>query len=165
MINKSDLSKIELKAPRYDSFFLFQVDISWFVHNCRIIYPEDGEICKLAMGLPEFVNEEIVSVQNCAECYQNAFKFPDNSFTKPCAEPHPLIWCKAPGWNFWPAKAMSIRNGLVHVRFFQDHTTANIPPASCFMYTNPKEFYPGNRMYKNKEFEQALLVSVFNYTL
>lgn len=128
-------------------------------------FPNNKEIIRQAETLPDFIKEEIESVKNCIECYQNAHQFPDTSFAMPCAEPHPLIWCKPPGWNFWPAKAMPIRDGLVHVRFFQDHTTSNVPPTSCFLYTNPQEFYPGNKIYTNKEFEQALLVSVFSYTL
>lgn len=127
--------------------------------------PKNGEICKKAKTLPDFVKAEIKSVQNCTECYENAFQFPDSSFSMPCTPPHALIWAKAPGWSWWPAKAMSTNDGLIHVRFFCDHTVLNISPASCLLFTELNNYYPGGKICTNAQFKAAIVASLLNYRL
>lgn len=162
LINKTDLLKIESRSTRYESFFELHLDVAWFVHNCIIEYANDDDICNRARELPKFVGEEIESLKTCIECYNNAFQFPENSFSIPCAKPHPILWCQAPGWVYWPAKWMSVKNGMVHVRFFQDHTILNLPAESCYLFTDPKKIYPGEKLGSNVMFKAALKASYLN---
>lgn len=39
------------------------------------------------------------------------------------------------GFTFWPAKLMSIDGQMVNVRFFGDHTHADVPATNCFLYS------------------------------
>ncbi|XP_031633572.1 zinc finger MYND domain-containing protein 11-like, partial [Contarinia nasturtii] len=140
LVNKIDLAQIKKKSSIYESFFDLRVDISWFVHNCQIAYPKNNDILHGANKLLDFVDEEILSLTTCVECYDNASKYPETSFTMPCNTPHLLIWAKAPGYIFWPAKAMSTKGRKVHVRFFGDHTTCDVDSSGCYVFSteNPE---------------------------
>lgn len=159
MVKKIDLLKIKEKELQYDSFRELRLDIAWFVHNCLIEFPSNDEICQNVKTLPKFIENEILSVTKCAECYENAYQHPDTSFTIPCEQPHLLLWVEAPGWSFWPAKAMSSDGNLVHVRFFQDHTILDIPSTSCYQFTDPEIYYPGGKLSTSREFKAAIEVS------
>lgn len=110
--------------------------MKWFSHDCRILYPRTPKILVAAKKLMNFLEEEIRSVLKCAECYKNAHNHPEISFVMPCKSVHLLIWAKAVGYSYWPAKVMSIDDeNMVHVRFFGDHTTSDVPVHDCFLYS------------------------------
>lgn len=134
-MNNINYDQIRKKSSSYESFCEFRIDLSWFIHNCQIVYSQNTDIFDAAQQLLKFVDEEIISVTNCTQCYENAYKFRDTSFTMSCATPHLLVWAKAPGYVFWPAKAMSAKDGKIHVRFFGDHTTFNAKPSDCYLFS------------------------------
>lgn len=136
IVHRIDLVKINSKSECYESFRELRRDIAWFVHNCRIIYPEHSTIVKAAKTLIDSVDDEVFSLQTCSECYENAYKHPINSFVMPCKSPHPIIWAKVSGYSFWPAKLMSVDNGTIHVRFFGDHSVANLTENDCLLYSS-----------------------------
>lgn len=158
LVHRIDLSTILNKS--YKSFFEFRQDIAWFSHNCRILFPHNVQIRDLSEYLIKYVDEEIFSVEKCIECYSNASEFPDDSFVMPCDPPHPIIWAKFERFNFWPAKLMSMDGEMVHVRFFGDHTNANVSTECCYQYSRdpPIQVTPMHR-YMTKEYNLALKVS------
>lgn len=158
LVNKLDISRIKVNSSNYSSFFELQIDISWFIHNCLIEFSKNEVVCQAAKNLAKFVDEEIESIKKCIECYEKAYKFPMESFVMPCDKPHLLVWAQAPGWVFWPAKAMSVTNGSIHVRFFEDHSVLNLPPTECFLFSDPSKHYPGNKKCTSETFLAALKV-------
>lgn len=127
--------QIKNKIDSYENFNDFRNDISWAAHNLLIEFPENAAVQHGAKNLLKFIDEEIMSIKLCAQCYTNAFLNPSNSFVMPCDTPHPIIWAKEQGFDFWPAKCMAVSDDHVHVRFFGDHTTGNIPVKYCFKYS------------------------------
>lgn len=76
-----------------------------------------------------------------------------------CAKPHIVLWAKVEGWNYWPVKMMSIKGGIVNVRFFGEHTEADVPVIKCFFFS---EAYPALKPpKKSKGYTLAMEVSVF----
>lgn len=65
-----------------------------------------------------------------------------------CEEPHMIIWAKK-DYNFWPAKLMTVNGPLIGVRYFGDHTDADVTAISCLLFsrsspnriTTPTEMY------------------------
>lgn len=154
-MKKIDLSQIKEKSPNYDSFLEFRIDINWFVHNCIIEFKRKKEVCTQANSLLDYVDNDIISVKNCTECFENSYRFPEDSFVMPCQKPHLLIWVRGTIFPYWPAKAMSVVGNLVHVRFFQDHHILNVDPKDCYLFS---EQYPENKTSTTNNFDTALKV-------
>lgn len=126
----------------YESVSELEADMKWFAHNCRTMFPRKSEVQNAAKQLVSFVKEEIQSILICAECYKNADDYEENSFVLPCENPHILIWAKAEGFIYWPAKAMTVVDGnSLNVRFFGDHATAVVSAFACYLYSedNPND--------------------------
>ena len=94
IVNPINLAIIRNRTHTYRSFAEFQDDFDFFVHNCIILYTKQHAMTKAARTMVEMVNEEIDSINKCAECYINAIKHPDKWFTMPCSTPHLLLWAK-----------------------------------------------------------------------
>lgn len=154
-MNNIYLAQIKEKSSNYKSFSEFRIDMSWFAHNCQIVHSPNSAAAKLLT----YVDEEIISVKNCIECYENSYKFPETSFTMPCNKPHLLVWAKAPGYIFWPAKAMSVKDGKIHVRFFSDHTTCDVEPSVCYLFSIDS---PEQETVSIESYGEALQVSKTN---
>lgn len=125
------------------------MDISWLAHNLKIALPRKKEVQHSAGELVSYVDEEIKSVKICNQCYENAHIYPDTSFVMPCNTPHLIIWAKPEGFPFWPAKAMTINDGKVHVRFFEDHTISDLEPENCYLFSEetPEDSIPSVETY------------------
>lgn len=102
---------------------------------------ENHEKTKTARTLLNYIDDEIEMLEKCAECYSRSFKYPKRWFVMVCTEPHLIVWAKLIGFSYWPAKVMSINGDLIKVRFFGDHTYADVPGNYCYLYseTCPKE--------------------------
>lgn len=102
-------------------------------------------------SLQEYLEEEIEIVRKCPECYLNQHKYPTKWFTMTCKEPHLIVWAKKVGFNYWPAKLMSIDGQLINVRFFGDHKPADVPANNCYLYseTNPNRSRNASYHYKS----------------
>lgn len=99
-------------------------------------FNSDGdEKTQQAKALLKYVDQEIDSIQKCADCYLSANKRPKTWFRYLCNEPHLIVWAKITGHCHWPAKVMTVDGQQVNVRFFGDHLNANVPAANCFLYS------------------------------
>ena len=104
------------------------------------------------------IKEEIDGLCKCGTCYANAHAYPDNWFTMVCDEPHIVAWAKFQGCNFWPVKIMAAVGRKLSVRFFGDHTHADIAATKCFLFS---EQSPAGKSAKTRggPYQNALLVS------
>lgn len=127
IVNPIDLIQIQKKAEKYSNFFELRMDILWFIHNCAICHATKREISKAARQLDKYIDEEILSIEQCAQCYENAFLHPQESFVMKCDQKHPIVWAKSENFDYWPAKQMSKdEDGSIHVRYFGEHTVDRI---------------------------------------
>lgn len=85
---------------------------------CHFYLADNKDKMEIAKSLVDYLEVEIESVKKCAECYSNEYKYPDTYFTMVCNEPHLIVWAKKTGFNFWPAKLMSIDGQLINVSNF-----------------------------------------------
>ncbi|XP_031638034.1 protein kinase C-binding protein 1-like isoform X2 [Contarinia nasturtii] len=134
IVNPINVTMIKHNIEAYKNFAEFRADIQWIQHNCTIAYNESAST-KAVRELMEYVEHEIESVKKCAECYEKANKYPHLWFAMACSEPHLLVWAKMKGFNYWPAKLMSIDGQLINVRFFGDHTYADVPATNIYLYS------------------------------
>lgn len=123
------------------------------------MHPSKVEMIRAASELIPFVDEEIASIMQCNQCYNNAYVSPKNSFVMPCDSPHQIIWAKMEGFNFWPAKAMSANQEMIHVRFFGDHTVGDVQITNCFQYS--KKSPDASEVSSTEGYKKALKVSRF----
>lgn len=155
VVNKVNLDYIMRKSTSYKSLDEFRMDIALFVHNLKIAAPKNSKIQTAADKLVEYVDEDIFSLKTCLECFENAVKSPDTSFTIICNRPHILVWARMENFIFWPAKAMSAANGKVHIRYFGDHTTGEVKSSLCYLYS--EESPDGSHYATNSECEKELV--------
>lgn len=104
-----------------------------------------------AKSLVDHLEEEIENIKKCSECFSNEYKHPSKWFTMVCDKPHIILWAKKMGFNYWPAKLMSIDGQLINVRFFGDHKPADVPANNCFLYSeaNPNRSRNASYLYKS----------------
>lgn len=108
---------------------------------------------KLAKKLKLCIDHEMDSSKKCSQCYSNATEYPDDWFTMVCAKPHLIVWAKIQkNGQYLPAKLISIDGSRVHVRFFPEHTSADLSASQCFLYS---EEYPGKRKELPNSMEKA----------
>lgn len=98
-------------------------------------FPELRESVDVVEELLDLMKVEFESVQKCSECYYNASKHKKSWFEMACSQPHCIIWAKMDGYSFWPAKVMSVDEDIVHVRFFGEHSNADVSASKCFLYS------------------------------
>lgn len=135
IVNPIDLQQIKKKAESHASFYDFRTDILWFIHNCCIQYGGDVDVQTAIGSLKKYVDEEIDSVIDCAQCFLNAYKHATDGFIMVCQPPHPIVWAQSSGFGFWPAKAMRGNDNLLRVRYFGDHTNDVVPFEKCYKYS------------------------------
>lgn len=107
--------------------------------------------------LLQYSKAELSSTDTCAECYINANNSPQTFFVIACKVPHMVVWAKLKNYPHWPAKLMSIDNGVANVRFFGDHTYAKVPVDQCYLYSRET---PNGTSDKNNKIAGAINVSV-----
>lgn len=84
--------------------------------------------------LSELCHRDVRSIRTCPECFEYWANDPNDYFTKVCAKPHLIVYAKAEGHKFWPAKVMSVNGNLVNVEFFGEHSQADVPAKLCILY-------------------------------
>lgn len=85
--------------------------------------------------LKNVIKQEIDGLRKCGDCYANAHADQANWFTMVCNEPHIVAWATLKGCSFWPVKIMSANGRKLSVRFFGDHTHADVPAAKCYLFS------------------------------
>lgn len=124
---------IEKKATTYVKFSEFRDDISWFVHNCKMMHSGDALIQGSSAFLEPFIKEEIDSIIDCKQCYTNAFNDRSSGFVTLCQPPHPIVWAFSE--LYWPEKVMKRTGNSVRVRYFGDDTNEVLAIKDCFKYS------------------------------
>lgn len=89
----------------------------------------------MAESLSELCHRDVKSIQTCAECFEYWAIDPNDYFAKVCTKPHLIVYAKAHGFPYWPAKVLAINNRLANVAFFGEHTQADVPIKNCILYT------------------------------
>uniref|UniRef100_A0A1B6CFV5 Protein kinase C-binding protein 1 n=1 Tax=Clastoptera arizonana TaxID=38151 RepID=A0A1B6CFV5_9HEMI len=139
IIKPMDLSLMEenIKNNLYGSTEAFLADAKWILHNCVIFNSAQSKFTNVARALLKICKQEMLEIENCPDCYQNAHtRSSDSWFIEVCRKPHILVWAKLKGFPFWPAKAMSTNSeNQVDVRFFGAHDRAWVPVSACYLYS------------------------------
>lgn len=120
------------------------------------VFIENDEIITSVRRLLRSTRSELDSIKLCDECYLRACDEPKTFFTGVCEVPHLIVWAKMRNYPHWPAKLMSIDGGTVQVRFFGDHTNANVPANNCFLYSKENPNASGEKIAR---FMKAVRVS------
>jgi len=96
----------------------FQEKIKLIHHNYCIALGQYHRLTKLTMDLLKECNRDLEELKLCRDCFYLSNTKPDEWFCKPCDPPHPAVWAKQRGFEFWPAKVIRVRHPRVDVRFF-----------------------------------------------
>lgn len=125
----------------YTTFADLRKDIKWLEHNLITKYSTinsktSRDIVKAATKIVSTVDREIEIMLSCPSCYETTYNNPDNSMTKPCSKPHPLVWIDCGLYGYWPAKLLKYcKDGKLFVRYFGDYTTAHVLSSKCMLYS------------------------------
>lgn len=136
----------------------FQTDIKWFAFNCGTSARRNAQVASAASQLVKHFAEEIKSIRGCEECYTNAYEQGESSFATPCNRPHLLVWANAMDYGFWPAKVITVNDNVIHVRYFGDHTTDNLEPGNCYLFSKKRA---ADSIGFGLELDLALKVRIF----
>lgn len=130
-----------MKEKNYDSIKCFWDDIQWFAFYCSL--PSQRDVTKpkiktTAKSVVKFVEDKLKMLNECCECFSHFSEHGENGFTFPCTTPHLLIWANAEGFEYWPAKCMSvdIDTRMVNVRYFGDHTYSAVNEGECYLISS-----------------------------
>lgn len=94
---------------------------------CRVNHKKAAPLKQAATALLKFVKDEIISIENCEECFLNAYEHGAVAvFVMPCQSPHPLVWAQMHGFPFWPSKAMWVREASSQRSIFRRPHNINI---------------------------------------
>lgn len=121
----------------YETVEMFEEDLKWFAHNCRVIIPQEGETTK---ELIESVVEQTLLIQECDKCYDNLFDcFTSGAVKKQCTKNHLAVWIRSERYGcYWPTKiiVVNVQEETMLVQFFGDYsiTRVNIN-TDCFIYS------------------------------
>lgn len=99
--------------------------------------PDNKKHIDAVNDLLTFCQDEIDSIEMCAECFMTANSDPD-WFVTVCSQPHLILWAKMDRFPHWPAKLMSITGKKVNVRFFGSHDSAEVPIRMCYLFSSDK---------------------------
>lgn len=146
-----------MQKKSYEKTSQFLYDVEWFAYNCAQ-NSKDPLVASAASELVNYLLEDMRSISICVECYEHAFAVGESSFIIPCEKPHLLVWADAEEYGCWPAKAMKIDQNTVHVRFFGDHTTADLPLENCLVFT--KEYPENSTKCSLQTYDVALKVKL-----
>ncbi|XP_057371242.1 zinc finger MYND domain-containing protein 11-like [Daphnia carinata] len=104
----------------YKSLAQFLMDADTVVHNVTIFHGEHSLLADSARVMKRDCAYELGEINLCRDCYKrsNMQEEPD-WFCHPCNPSHELVYAKAKGFPYWPAKVLRIINGREYdVRFF-----------------------------------------------
>ncbi|KAF6204477.1 hypothetical protein GE061_002818 [Apolygus lucorum] len=139
VVKPMDLLKLadNVRHQVYKSTEDFLADFRWLVHDSYVYNSVHSEYTKIAKSMSAVAKQECEEIKNCADCYLHAYSLGARDwFVEPCTTPHILVWAQLSGFPYWPGKVMRHVNGdMVDVRFFGDHSRANVPVTSCFLYS------------------------------
>lgn len=113
--------KTKLDYYQYNLFEEFLRDILDIGHNLALVFGRHSAEYEASNYLFADAQFEIGEIKTCRDCYRHSNeKFDHFWFTIPCVtRKHELVYAKAPGFTFWPAKVVKINDdGKYDVRFF-----------------------------------------------
>lgn len=122
--------KAKLDNQQYTLFEEFLRDILDVGHNLALVFGRHSAEYEATNYLFADAQFEIGEIKTCRDCYRHSNeKFDKFWFTIPCVtRKHELVYAKAPGFSYWPAKVVKINDdGKYDVRFFGgEHSRAII---------------------------------------
>lgn len=95
MVKLVTIDQIANKAKSYNDYNEFYSDVLWFSHACHATQSSNIKIEHANKQMCKFLEEEISSMKDCPECYENAYLFSDVGFVKTCQKKHEVIWAKS----------------------------------------------------------------------
>ncbi|XP_063708276.1 zinc finger MYND domain-containing protein 11 [Culicoides brevitarsis] len=116
-----EMIKTKLANQEYTIFEELLRDILDVGHNLALVFGPHSAEFEASNFLFADAQFEIGEIKTCRDCYRHSNeKFDKNWFTVPCASrEHQLVYAKAPGFPYWPAKVVKIHDdGKYDVRFF-----------------------------------------------
>ncbi|XP_055307849.1 MYND-type zinc finger-containing chromatin reader Zmynd8-like [Sitodiplosis mosellana] len=126
-----------MKDKSYSSFDDFKADIKEFTELCKKKHPNSKEVKKSSVKLVKVVASDLKYIKLCAQCYRNGIKSA-NSMIELCDPLHLLIWGKTEGFNYWPAKLMSVQGRKANVIYFGEFLNAQVNVEDCLIYTEKR---------------------------
>lgn len=98
-------------------------------------------------------------IEMCSECFDRA-NIEESWFTSICNPPHLLIWCRMPGFPYWPAKIIgmaALPSDKIEVRFFGTHDRYDVSLANCSLFSENPNKKPTNEI----DFAKSLEASIY----
>ncbi|XP_031636693.1 uncharacterized protein LOC116349423 [Contarinia nasturtii] len=129
------LAKIAENFETYTSIEEFLGDINCLVRCYSLLFAKSNQK-KAAESLSERCHRDVKSIQLCADCFEYWNTSRDDYFTRVCAKPHLVVFARLNPYPYWPGKLMSIDGEIANIEFFGDHTQADVPVASCFLFSS-----------------------------
>lgn len=123
-----------MKSKDYKSLSEFKSDIEKFTAFCNNKFPNSKKIQKSTKDLNKTVNADLKYIKMCPQCYENGLDR-GNLMTKICEPPHLLVWAKTRGFNYWPAKVISVKGAIAHVIYFGEFLDAKVKANECLIYS------------------------------
>lgn len=100
---------------------------------------DDEKLNKVRKSILEICERDAKCIKTCIECFEYWVSGNDDFFAMACSKPHLLVFAKVEEYPHWPAKVMEINGNTALVEFFGDHTQADVPLKSCFLYSESFE--------------------------
>ncbi|XP_073973498.1 uncharacterized protein isoform X2 [Rhodnius prolixus] len=116
-----DVGRMQQKAADrgYNNLAEFTADATTIVHNVVIFHGVHSDIADTARQMVRQCSSEISQLSWCHQCYKSCVrKTSRHWFCTPCRPAHQLIYAKAKGQPYWPAKVIREQGDRVDVRFF-----------------------------------------------
>lgn len=135
IVNPMDLSVMEKKIAYREYICLEEAiqDMKWLVHNCNVFNGAQSRLTSIAKSMFRMFKHEVNEIEVCCDCYLSSIKKNnENWFADPCKVPHLLVYAKAKGFPYWPAKALRATGRELDVRFFGAHDRALVPIEKCY---------------------------------
>lgn len=113
---------------------------------CNILFfcLENHKFTAASAELLKFCNDELSSMKSCATCYEHEHNNPSDWMIRPCEQPHLILWVDIKqldfwpadkGYNYWPAKLLTIEEHGLKIVFFGHHEYANVETFNCYLYS------------------------------
>ncbi|KAK9500243.1 hypothetical protein O3M35_001537 [Rhynocoris fuscipes] len=116
-----DIGRMQQKAADrgYNNLAEFTADATTIVHNVVIFHGVHSDIADTARQMVRQCSSEVSQLSWCHQCYKSCVrKTSRHWFCTPCRPPHQLVYAKAKGQPYWPAKIIREQGDRVDVRFF-----------------------------------------------
>ncbi|KAL1116398.1 hypothetical protein AAG570_004872 [Ranatra chinensis] len=116
-----DIARMMSKSGKreYTHLAQFIADVHTIVHNVVIFHGVHSNMADNARQMLRDCTSEVSQIRACHTCYEASVTKPTRHwFCLPCKPPHTLVYAKAKGYSYWPAKVIKVEGEKYEVRFF-----------------------------------------------